>query len=122
MLGPIFFWLSCAPPIPSSPTTHSHKYLFPLGWLSHFLFVFLSLKHTHTHTHTHTPLSLPHSPTNTTPHHHLHHYFLGKISLEKLLRNLCIFIYKNFFGTFASSHILFEVKISNLFGGFICFC
>ena len=105
------FGTTCAPPTTSFPTTHFHSslYLFDrpssLLLLTYHFFLFL----------------LFHFSSNTPLHSHpLHRYFHTTTTFStsffrqdhwKILKNLQ-----------ASSHLLFEVNISNIFGGFICFC
>ena len=91
---------------PPNPTTHHtiHSFL-SLLWLAHssLLFIFLfSLIHS----------SLLSSSPPTLPHHHHHHLFHYHF-LARSPENCCEPI-----NTFTS---FFEVKISNLFGGFYTF-
>ena len=92
---------TCLPPTPPFSTTHfTLSYLLSLaGSLISFLFFSFFIF-------SHTPLSHPLSPV--PPYHHFHHHFSGKIT-EKSLR------------TYKHLHIFFEVKVSNLFGGFYTF-
>ena len=89
-----------------SPTTHFHTIPFlSFGWPSlpsYFLFfLFFSLIH--------SSLSLAHPLPPIPPYHHPHHHFSGNVI-------------RKFLGTSKHLHLLFEIKVSNLFDGFICFC
>ena len=94
----------CAPPTPQFPTTHltNISTLLTSHLSSSHLFSFFSF-----HLNSRTPLAPSHSPisTHSTP----PSFFWQNYR-------------KNFLGTFASSHLLIEVKISNIFGRFIYFC
>ena len=84
-----------------SPTTHFHTIPFlSFGWPSlpsYFLFfLFFSLIH--------SSLSLAHPLPPIPPYHHPHHHFSGNVI-------------RKFLGISKHLHLLFEVKVSNLFDG-----
>ena len=96
---------TCLPPTPPFSTTHfTLSYLLSLAGslISFFFFFFFSFSLIH------SSLSLSHPLSPVPPQHHFHHHFSGKIT-EKSLR------------TYKQLHIFFEVKVSNLFGGFYTF-
>ena len=103
--------LTCLPTTPPIPTTHfTPPYLpslagslicsYPWPAIPHFLFSFLS----------------------NTPLYHLlilsHRYLLTTIFTIIFFGNVT----RKSLRTSKHLHLLFEVKVSNLFGGFICFC
>ena len=98
------FWNHMCPPNTLTPTTHlTHWLLF--SWLAiPLLFSFLSFLFSHTL----LSITCSSSPTGTSipssPNH-----FSGNVTGKSLRTS------KHFY-------LLFEVKVSNIFGGFICFC
>ena len=99
-----FFGFPCALP---NPTTHHSFFTHPLISLtgSSLLISFLFFFFFHFLYHS-SPL--PHTLPPVPPCHHLHHHFSSNVIGKSL-------------GTSKHLHLLFEVKVSNLFGEFICF-